>query len=89
MMGQGHRGLHMVTVTLMFIGGLNWGVYALTGWEVGSLFGGMMTTGAKVVYILVGLATLYEIAMHGKHCRMCKPDGMSGGSGMGMNKPAM
>lgn len=75
MMGQGHRGLHMVTVTLMFIGGLNWLVYAVFGSEVGTwLFGSMTATGSMVVYVLVGLATLYEIVMHGKHCRMCKPD---------------
>lgn len=80
MMGHGHRGLHMVTLTLMVIGGLNWGVYALTGWDVGAIFGGMASSGAKVVYVLVGLSTLYEILMHGKHCRMCKGE---------MDKPAM
>lgn len=75
MMGQGHRGLHMVTVTLMFIGGLNWLVFALFGSEVGIwLFGSMTAMGSTVVYVLVGLATVYEIMMHGKHCRMCKPD---------------
>lgn len=72
MMGQGHKGLHMVTFTLLVIGGLNWGVWALTGWDVGQLFGGMTSTGAQVVYVLVGLSTLYEVLMHGKHCRMCK-----------------
>lgn len=76
MMGQGHKGLHMVTFTLLVVGGLNWGVWALTGWDVGQLFGGMESTAAKVVYVLVGLSALYELAMHGKHCRMCKPGEM-------------
>lgn len=76
MMGQGHKGLHTVTSILMFVGGLNWLVYALVGSELGKwVFGSMTATGSKVVYILVGLATVYEIAMHGKHCRMCKPEG--------------
>lgn len=81
MMGQGHKGLHMVTFTLMAIGGLNWGVWALTGWDVGQLVGGMTSTGAQVVYVLVGLSALYEVLMHGKHCRMCKPSSESSISG--------
>lgn len=71
------KGLHMVTFILMVIGGLNWGIYGLTGWEVGQLFGGMDATVSKVVYVLVGLATVYELAMHGKHCKMCKPGEMA------------
>ncbi|MBI4363667.1 MAG: DUF378 domain-containing protein [Candidatus Doudnabacteria bacterium] len=75
---QGHKGLHLVTVTLMWIGGLNWLVYGLAGSELGQwVFGSMTATGSKVVYILVGLATVYEILMHGKHCRMCKPGEMA------------
>ncbi|MBI4049635.1 MAG: DUF378 domain-containing protein [Candidatus Doudnabacteria bacterium] len=78
MMTKGHRGFHLVTVVLMWIGGLNWLVYALVGSELGQwIFGSMTASGSKVVYILVGLATVYEILMHGKHCRMCKPEGMS------------
>ena len=76
------KALHMVAYTLMVIGGLNWGVWALTGWDVGQLLGGMESTGAKVVYVLVGLSALYEACMHSKHCRNCKP------GEMGMNKPA-
>ena len=73
-MMQGHKGLHMVTVVLMWIGGLNWLVYALVGSEVGQwVFGSMTATGSTVVYVLVGLATVYEIVMHSKHCKMCKP----------------
>lgn len=84
MMGQGHRGLHMITFTLLVIGGLNWLALALFNWELGAnLLGGADTPLTKVVYILVGLSAIYEVAMHGRHCRMCKPDGAN----MGMNKP--
>lgn len=72
-----HKGLHMLTFTLLAIGGLNWGVFALTGWEIGQIFGGMDAAISTIIYILVGLSAVYEIAMHGKHCRMCKPDGSS------------
>ncbi len=72
-MMKGHRGLHMVTFTLVIIGALNWGVYALTGWEIGQIFGGMNASVSQIIYILVGLSAVYEVLMHKKHCRMCNP----------------
>jgi len=84
MMGK-HKGLHMLTFTFLAIGGLNWGIFALTGWEIGQIFGGMEETISKVIYILVGLSAIYEIAAHAKHCRMCKPE--SGGAGTSSGQP--
>lgn len=74
MMGK-HKGLHMLTFILLVIGGLNWGVWAITGWDIGQIFGGMNSTASHVIYILVGVSALYELLAHGKHCRMCKPEG--------------
>lgn len=68
------RGFHIVTFTLMVIAGLNWLIFGLFGWDVGQIFGGMDATVSKVIYVLVGLATVYELAMHSKHCKMCKPE---------------
>ncbi len=68
--------VHMIAFILLVIGGLNWGILALTGWDVGQLLGGMDSVGAKVVYVLVGLAALYEVATHKARCRECNPSGM-------------
>ena len=76
-----HKGLHLVTFSLLAIGGLNWLLFALFDWEVGSIFGGMDATTSKVIYILVGLSAIYEILAHGKHCRMCGNKDMSSGGG--------
>ncbi len=67
----------MVAFVLLVIGGLNWGIYAVTGgaWEVGQLLGGMTSAAAMAVYGLVGLAAIYEVVTHGKTCRECKPAG--------------
>jgi uncharacterized membrane protein YuzA (DUF378 family) len=65
----------MVTWILVIIGALNWGVYAVSGWEIGHVLGGMTSTVSKVVYILVGLSALYELFTHGKRCRSCNPTG--------------
>ena len=55
-------------------------ILALTGWEVGSILGGMNSVGAKIVYILVGLAALYELVTHKKCCKMCEKKKMGGGN---------
>ncbi len=69
----GHNtGLHMVTWILVIIGGLNWLLFGLFGWDVGALFGGMDTIIAKIIYILVGLAAVYELTCHKKTCKLCE-----------------
>ncbi len=72
--------LHTVAFILLIIGGLNWGIFALTGWDVGALVGGMDSMAAKVIYILVGLAAVSEAVTHKKNCKQCE------GRGMGMGK---
>lgn len=83
---MGHdKGLHMVTWILVMIGGLNWLVYGLFKWDVVHFLGGadgMMGMIPRIVYVLVGLSAVYELAIHGKSCRYCKPDGNMGGTGM-------
>lgn len=69
----GHnKGLHMITWILVIVGGLNWLLFGLFGWEVGSLVGGMNTVVAKIIYILVGLSAIYELTCHKKTCKMCE-----------------
>ena len=61
----------MVTFLLVVVGGLNWLLLALMGWEIGQLFGGMDATVSKIIYILVGLSALYLFAGHKKDCKIC------------------
>ena len=63
--------VHMVAFTLMAVGGLNWllvGAFDIN--LVTMLLGAGMAT--KVVYILVGLATVLEVATHKGRCEDCK-----------------
>jgi uncharacterized membrane protein YuzA (DUF378 family) len=48
--------LHLISVTLVMIGGLAWGILGLTGINIVSALLGK--TGAKVIYILVGLSAV-------------------------------
>lgn len=61
----------MVTFILLVVGGLNWLLLGLFGWEIGMLFGGQMAMVSRVIYVLVGLSAIVEIFTHGKNCKNC------------------
>ena len=63
--------IHMVTFILLIIGGLNWLLVGLAGWDVGMLFGEDGNMVSRVIYVLVGLSAVYEIVMHKKNCSCC------------------
>ena len=65
------KNLHTITWLLVVIGALNWGVYALFGWEIGQLLGGMDAMATKVVYILIGASAVLELMSHKKGCKPC------------------
>lgn len=64
-------------MTLLWVGGLNWGMYGLFGTDlVVMLFGSSYLT--QVVYILVGLSAVYTLATHKDTCQVCM-EAMKGG----------
>ncbi len=69
--------LHMLTFILLVVGGLNWLLMGLFQYNlVMSLLGGFASGWVeRIVYILVGLSAVYEIASHKKMCKCC--DGSS------------
>lgn len=69
--------LHMIAFILLIVGGLNWLLVGLFGWDVGALFGGMDTLISRLVYILVGLSAIYEVATHKKNCKACESGPMA------------
>ncbi len=64
--------LHIVAFILLVVGGLNWLLLGLFGWDIGEVFGGQDALVSKVIYILVGLSALYELATHKQNCRNCE-----------------
>jgi len=46
---------------LLIIGGLNWLLVGLLGWDIGELFGGQSSVISRVIYILVGLSALLAL----------------------------
>jgi uncharacterized membrane protein YuzA (DUF378 family) len=54
--------LQIISLTIMIIGALNWGLIGLFDFDlVATIFGGMDALGSKIVYILVGICGLISI----------------------------
>lgn len=64
--------MHLVATTLLVIGGLNWLLLALTGWDISQVLGGMESLLARSVFVLIGLSALYELSTHIKRCKTCE-----------------
>ena len=64
------KSLHMVTYILLVIGGVNWLLHAFNYNLVDMIFGAGSTI-AMIIYVLVGLSAIYEVATHKKNCKAC------------------
>lgn len=79
------KALHKVTFTLLLVGGVNWLLVGAGIWDIGNLFGGQDAAVSRVIYVLVGLAAIVEVATHKNNCRLCGGSSAGapvGGSGM-------
>ena len=64
-----NKKLHMVAFLLLVVGGLNWGLIGFFDWGIGNVLSDAV---ARIVYILIGLAAVYEFATHKNNCAACK-----------------
>jgi uncharacterized membrane protein YuzA (DUF378 family) len=70
--------LDLIAATLVVVGGLNWGLVAVAKFDlVAAIFGGMefgeTNAASRIVYGLVGLAALYELARFPSYARASEP----------------
>jgi uncharacterized membrane protein YuzA (DUF378 family) len=61
----------MITFLLLVVGGLNWLLVGLIGWDIGEIFGGQAAVISRIVYVLVGISAIYEISIHKSYCKLC------------------
>jgi uncharacterized membrane protein YuzA (DUF378 family) len=55
--------IDVLAAALLVVGGLNWGLVALFQFDlVAAVFGGQSAALARVVYALVGICALYQMA---------------------------
>lgn len=65
------KALNLIAYILLVVGGLNWLLVGVFGWDVGELFGGQAAIVSRIVYILVGLSAIYKLFTYKKDCQCC------------------
>ena len=55
------RVLNNVTLVLLVIGGLNWGLVGLFGFDLVAAIFGPMSVLSRIVYLLVGVSALWQL----------------------------
>lgn len=56
------RAVNLLTLILVIVGGVNWGLVGLFQFDlVAAIFGGQDAALSRIVYILVGLSALWQI----------------------------
>ena len=55
------KGLDAIAVILLIVGGLNWGLVGVASFDLVAAIFGHMSILSRIIYILVGLAALYQI----------------------------
>ncbi|MBV9529327.1 DUF378 domain-containing protein [Sphingomonas sp.] len=55
------RAINFVTLLLLIVGGLNWGLVGLLNFDLVAALFGQMSTLSRIVYVLVGLSALWQI----------------------------
>lgn len=56
------KALNLLTLFLVIVGGLNWGLVGLLQFDlVAALFGGQSAMLSRVVYVLVGISAIWQL----------------------------
>lgn len=65
------KALHIICFILVIVGALNWGLVGFFKFDLVAAIFGEMTSVARVVYALVGLAAVIELVTHKGTCKAC------------------
>jgi uncharacterized membrane protein YuzA (DUF378 family) len=55
------RAINLITLVLLIVGGLNWGLVGLLEFDLVAALFGQMSALSRMVYTLVGLSALWQI----------------------------
>ncbi len=75
------KAVNLVTLVLVIIGGLNWGLVGLFDFNLVSAIFGEATMITRLIYILVGLSAIWQIYPFSRAVQMDEPHAETG-SGM-------
>ena len=63
--------VHMIAYTLLWVGGLNWGLVGLFNFNLVEVLFGSMPAVVMIVYVLVGASAVFSALTHMKECKVC------------------
>ena len=55
------RAINLITQLLVIVGGLNWGLVGLAGFDLVATIFGEMSALSRIVYVLVGVSALWQL----------------------------
>jgi len=70
-----NKTVHIISFVLVIVGGLNWGLVGLFGFNLVEVILGGIPMVERTVYVLVGLGAVYLAFNHKKDCRECVAGG--------------
>ena len=53
--------INKITLVLLIVGGLNWGLVGLAGFDLVAALFGEMSALSRIVYVLVGISAVWQI----------------------------
>ena len=65
------KSVHQLAYLVMWVGGLNWGLMGVFNLNLVNTVLGTAPALERLVYILVGVATVYTLATHKEYCKYC------------------
>ena len=55
------RTINVITLVLLIVGGLNWGLVGLLDFDLVAAIFGEMSPLSRIIYVLVGLSAIWQI----------------------------
>lgn len=65
------KALHVATFVLMAAGALNWGLVGILDYNLVEAILGSWPGLVQIVYVLVGVSAVYQLATHPGYCKEC------------------
>jgi uncharacterized membrane protein YuzA (DUF378 family) len=63
---KNHHVVDIIVMILLIVGGLNWGLVGLFGFNLVDAIFGDMSAISRIIYVLVGLAAIYKVVCWAK-----------------------
>lgn len=65
------KSLHITAFVLLVMGGINWGLVGLFGFNIIEAVFGSVSWLERLIYVLVGAAAVMIMATHKEDCKAC------------------